>query len=102
MTKEKFSKHFINDRMERYVFIATKVGIGDVVYTTQQIDKQNRNAIYELTKKGVLIIRDVTDRTIITMYCPTLCQVKGIFKQDVSVTMRNVIRGNEKKGFCNI
>ena len=42
MEKTTFSRHMIEDRTDRYVTIATKVGFGEVLYTSTYSDRDGR------------------------------------------------------------
>ena len=98
MKKTTFSKHMIEDRVDRYVTIATKVGFGEVMYTSTYSDRDGRwkNRTIELTSTGVCFVR-ADNGTIVTMYCATLTKVKTCFKIDrLPRELFNVIRQNEK------
>lgn len=102
--KTNFSKHMTEDRADRYVTIATKVGFGEVRYTTTE-DNRGRlevTRIVELTSTGVIIIRDM-DRTVVTMYCATIATALNLFHMDrLPPELYKTIRSNEKRGYCNI
>ena len=104
MEKTTFSRHMIEDRTDRYVTIATKVGFGEVLYTTTYSDRAGRwhNRTVQLTSTGVCLVR-ADDGTIVTMYCATLIKVKTYFKIDrLPRELFNTIRVNEKRGYCNL
>lgn len=104
MTKVVFSKHMIKDRVDRYMTIATKVGIGEVLYTEQQ-PHQDTNSIVELnlTSTGVCIIKDIQTQMIVTMYCITLAKIKQNFHLDkLPTNLYNIVMKNQKRGYCNI
>ena len=104
MAKTSFSKHMIEDRADRYVTIATKVGFGEVLYTSTYSDRNGswKNRTVELTSTGVCIVR-AEDKTIVTMYCVTLALAKSYFKLDrMPKELFAAIRLNERKGYCNL
>lgn len=104
MGKTSFSKHMIEDRVDRYVTIATKVGFGEVLYTSTYSDRNGswKNRTVELTSTGVCIVR-AEDKTIVTMYCVTLALAKSYFKIDrMPKELFAAIRLNERKGYCNL
>ena len=104
MAKTSFSKHMVEDRVDRYVTIATKVGFGEVLYTSTYSDRNGswKNRTVELTSTGVCIIR-AEDKTIVTMYCVTLALAKSYFKIDrMPKELFAAIRLNERKGYCNL
>lgn len=104
MEKTKFSKHMTKDRVERYVTIATKVGFGEVLYSSTYSDKNSRwyNRTVELTSTGVCIVKS-ENGTIVTMYCVTLALTKSYFKlEKMPRELFAAIRLNERKGYCNL
>ena len=104
MEKTKFSRHMIEDRVDRYVVIATKVGFGEVLYTSTYSDREGRwhNRTIELTSTGVCIVK-AENGTIITLFCATISIAKSYFKLDRLPTgLFAAIRLNERKGYCNL
>jgi hypothetical protein len=104
MEKTKFSKHMTKDRVERYAIIATKVGFGEVLYSSTYSDKNSRwyNRTVELTSTGVCIVKS-ENGTIVTMYCVTLALAKSYFKlEKMPRELFAAIRLNERKGYCNL
>ena len=101
MAKTVFSKHMTDDRADRYVTIATKVGFGEVMYTVQR-DGQYGLVTMELTSTGVVIVKGADNR-IITMYCATVATVKCYFElARMPMGLYNSVRSNEKRGYCGI
>ena len=104
MGKTSFSRHMIEDRADRYVIIATKVGFGEVLYTSTYSDKAGKwhNRTIQLTSTGICIVR-AEDNTIVTMYCATLAVVKSYFHiERLPKDLFAAIRLNEKRGYCNL
>jgi hypothetical protein len=104
MAKTNFSKHMKMDRVDRYVTIATKVGFGEVLYSSTYSDKDGRwhNRTVELTSTGVCIVKS-ENGTIVTMYCVTLALAKSYFKlEKMPRELFAAIRLNERKGYCNL
>ena len=104
MGKTSFSRHMTEDRADRYATIATKVGFGEVMYTTTYSDREGRwhNRTVQLTSTGVCIVR-AEDNTIVTMYCATLSIVKSYFRiEKLPRELFAAIRLNERKGYCNL
>ena len=104
MGKTNFSRHMVEDRTDRYVTIATKVGFGEVLYTSTYSDRNGywKNRTVELTSTGVCIVR-AEDKTIVTMYCVTLALAKSYFKLDMMPKeLFAAISLNERKGYCNL
>ena len=104
MAKTNFSRHMKMDRLDRYAMIATKVGFGEVLYSSTYSDKDGRwqNRTVELTSTGVCIVKSESG-TIVTMYCVTLALAKSYFKLDkMPRDLFAAIRLNERKGYCNL
>ena len=104
MGKTSFSRHMVEDRADRYATIATKVGFGEVLYTSTYSDREGRwhNRTVQLTSTGVCIVR-AEDNTIVTMYCATLAIVKSYFHiEKLPRELFAAIRLNERKGYCNL
>ena len=104
MGKTSFSRHMVEDRADRYATIATKVGFGEVLYTSTYSDREGRwhNRTVQLTSTGVCIVR-AEDNTIVTMYCATIAIVKSYFRiEKLPRELFAAIRLNEKKGYCNL
>lgn len=104
MEKTKFSKHMREDRVDRYVAIATKVGFGEVFMSSTYSDKDGRwtDRTVELTTTGVCIVK-TKDGTILTMYCGTLTHIKTSFKLDrLPHNLYSAITRNERHGYCNL
>lgn len=102
MAKEKFSKHLVQDREERYITIATKVGFGTVQYSINRTSSDGREIIMELTTTGVVLVRAL-DKTIITMYCATISIAKGYFGiEKLPRDLLCAILSNQKRGYCGI
>ena len=104
MGNTKFSRHVLEDRLDRCATIATKVGFGEVLYTSTYSDREGRwhNRTVQLTSTGVCIVR-AEDNTIVTMYCATLAIVKSYFHiEKLPRELFAAIRLNERKGYCNL
>ena len=100
MTKEKFSKHFVEDRADRYVVIATKVGLGEIHRTRVTSIEGKSDRVLELTTTGVIIVRAM-DRTVITVYCATISNAKYICNgEKLPHWLYKTILKNQEKGYC--
>lgn len=101
MAKTNFSKHMTSERADRYVVIATKVGFGDVMYSTQRNGRYGMVTM-ELTSTGVIFVKGA-DGYVITMYCATVSTVKCYFGLErMPLPLYNMVRSNEKRGYCNL
>ena len=103
MKKIKFSRHALEERENRIVWIATEVGFGQVVDTIQIYDVERSYRRVELTETGVAIIKAVNEEMIITMYLPTQRQLINWYgdKNLVPIRLLSVAKRNEKKGWTN-
>jgi len=103
MTRTKLSKHALNDREDRIVWIATEVGFGEILDEIQIYDVERSYRRVSLTTTGVAIIKAINEDFIITMYCPTQRQLKNWYGSQSAVPIRlwNVAKRNEKRGWTN-
>lgn len=68
------SKHLINDRLDRYLFIATRLGFGEIVFSKPHQTTEGAGKL-SITSTGVILITGYAD-TLITLYIATVGQVK--------------------------
>jgi hypothetical protein len=103
MKKTKFSRHALNEREDRIVWIATEVGFGQVVDTIQIYDVERSYRRVELTETGVGIIKAMDEEMGITMYLPNQRQLIGWYgdKNLIPIRLLNVAKRNEKRGWTN-
>jgi hypothetical protein len=90
------------DRLDRYARIATEVGFGRTVMTIKEEDRRRQHEIVTLylTSTGVLIIRNQQEE-IVTMYCPTIKQVKKHFGiERLPQFLFHAICDNYRRGYC--
>ena len=64
------TNHVVNDRLDRITAILTTVGVGEVVYKFQESNQYGPN-VHCITDTGVIIIKDVYEDKIITMFMLT-------------------------------
>ena len=103
MKKTKFSRHALEGRENRIVWIATEVGFGQVVDTIQIYDVERSYRRVELTETGVAIIKAIDEEMVITMYLPTQRQLISWYgdKNLIPIRLLNVAKRNEKRGWTN-
>ena len=101
---EKFipTKHLTEDRMERIVFIATTIGFGDIVEEFYIEDNHGKH--YEcVTSTGVIIVKGLDKKTVVTMFIGRMAQVKRLYgDREIPRNLRAVVKRNEKKKFYEI
>lgn len=94
------TKHLIEDRADRVVFIATTVGFGDIVEEFYIEDNHGKH--FEcVTSTGVIIVKGLDKKTVITMYVAHHNQIKRLYKEKkIPRNLQAVIKRNEKKGWA--
>ena len=101
---EKFipTKHLTEDRMERIVFIATTIGFGDIVEEFYIEDNHGKHYEY-VTSTGVIIVKGLDKKTVVTMFIGRMAQVKRLYgDREIPRNLRAVVKRNEKKKFYEI
>ena len=91
------SKHLLEDRSDRLINIATTVGFGKITYK-QKLEKGIGWAVF--TDTGVMLVTDVHDSFIVTMYLVSIKQASAIFHGEIPSDLFEVIKRNQKKGLC--
>lgn len=98
MEKVIFSKHMLQDRTDRYVFIATKLGFGEIIFSKPHQTSEGDGTL-NITSTGVIIIKGYRN-TIITMYIGTKEQIKASYgNTPIPSFLIHQIRRNEKRNF---
>lgn len=98
----KFSYHVAVEREERLTTIATTIGFGKVVDTFYRKDKNvNEVRSYSITDTGVLIIKDESEKYLITAYAVRAKKLASFYKERGCTLapsyLMQVARNNEKK-----
>ena len=90
--------HFKNDRADRYAFIATTVGLGEVIHSHTQIySKQYKDpCVVEITTTGVAIIK-APSGAIVSMYILTLSEAERYFETTIPLILTAIIKANMRK-----
>lgn len=93
------TRHLTEDRMERVVFIATTIGFGDIIEEFYVDDDHGKH--YEcITSTGVIIIKGLDRKTVVTMYIAHHNQIKRLYKdREIPRSLKAVVKRNEKKGW---
>jgi hypothetical protein len=93
------TRHLTEDRMERVVFIATTIGFGDIIEEFYIDDDHGKH--YEcVTSTGVIIIKGLDRKTVVTMYVAHHNQIKRLYKdREIPRNLKAVVKRNEKKGW---
>lgn len=89
------SKHLLEDRADRLMFIATTVGFGEITYKKPM--EGNRWAVF--TSTGIMLVTDKNDSYIITMYFANIEKVYALWDGEVPKDLKEVILRNRRKGY---
>lgn len=92
----KLSYHAMEERIERIGFIGAKVGFGTTVLIRQN---EGQDTQVELTDTGVIIVRTVSDNTIVTMYLADIDTARYVIGDcDNCKKLMQVVKRNIKLG----
>lgn len=93
------SAHFQKDRADRYAFIATTIGLGNVIHSyKQQKNKWHTEpCTVEITSTGIAIVK-APDGMVVTMYVLTINEAEKYF-DTMPLLLAAVIRRNMKRRF---
>ena len=96
------TKHLTEDRMDRVVFIATTIGFGEIVEEFYIEDNHGKH--YEcVTSTGVIIVKGLDRKTVVTMFIGRMAQVKRLYgDKEIPRNLKAVVKRNEKKKFYEI
>ena len=91
------SKHLLEDRSDRLISIATTVGFGEIIHK-RKLEAESAWAVF--TDTGVMLVTDIHDSFIVTMYLVSIKQASAIFHGEIPGDLFEVIKRNQKKGLC--
>jgi hypothetical protein len=93
------SEHFRTDRADRYAFIATTLGIGEVIHSHKQLYNKygTEPCTVYITTTGVAIVKNPKG-TIVTMYVLTLNEARKYFNV-IPFLLESIIKTNMKKKY---
>ncbi len=96
------TKHLTEDRMDRVVYIATTIGFGEVMEEFYIEDNHGKH--YEcITSTGVIIVKGLDRKTVVTMFIGRMAQVKRLYgDKEIPRNLKAVVKRNEKKKFYEI
>lgn len=103
LKQAKLSRHAKVDRPDRILWIATKVGFGQLVDTIQIYNADRGYRRVELYETGVAVIKALNEELVITMYVPARHQIIKWYgdKNLVPIRLLNVAKRNEKRGWTD-
>lgn len=98
MEKVIFSKHMLQDRTDRYVFIATQLGFGEIIFSKPYQTSAGAGT-FNITSTGVIMIMGYNN-TVITMYIGSAEQIRAAYgNNQMPRELIHQIRRNEKRNF---
>ena len=94
------TKHLTEERMDRVVFIATTIGFGEILENFYVEDNHGKH--YEcVTSTGVIIVKGLDKKTVVTMYVAHYNQIKRLYKErEIPKNLKLVIKRNEKRDWA--
>ena len=96
-----FSKHALNERADRITYIATTIGFGEVIARKVVEDKRGK-AIRLLTDTGAIIVTDIHEECISTMWIANPTQVKDFYPDGVrNQAVLRLVKKYMEKGYQN-
>lgn len=97
----RFSKHALNERADRIAYIATTIGFGEVIARKEVVDERGK-AIRLLTDTGVIIVTDIHEKYILTMWIANPTQVKDFYPDGVrNQAVLRLVKKYMEKGYQN-
>lgn len=97
----RFSSHALNERADRIAYIATTIGFGEVIARKVVEDKRGK-AIRLLTDTGVIIVIDLREECILTMWIANPTQVKDFYPDGVrNQAVLRLVKKYMEKGYQN-
>lgn len=97
----RFSNHALNERADRIAYIATTIGFGEVIARKVVKDKRGQ-AVRLLTDTGVIIVTDLREEYILTMWIADPTQVKDFYPDGVrNQAVLRLVKKYMEKGYQN-
>lgn len=97
----RFSNHALNERADRITYIATTIGFGEVIARKVVEDKRGK-VVRLLTDTGVIIVTDLREECILTMWIADPTQVKDFYPDGVrNQAVLRLVKKYMEKGYQN-
>ena len=95
------SKHFMEERADRYAFIATTIGVGRIIHSYKQEYSKYAGAgvIVNITTTGIAMINTIDDDRLVTMYVLTLNEAKKYYNDNIPFAVEAIIKSNMRKKY---
>lgn len=95
----RFSSHALNERADRITYIATTIGFGEVI-ARKVVEDERGKAIRLLTDTGVIIVTDIHEKYILTMWIANPTQVKDFYPDGVrNQAVLRLVKKYMEKGY---
>ena len=96
----KLSHHLMKERAGRYAFIATTVGLGEVVHRCRRIHHgDNRLMTVNITSTGVVLVEG-DGNEIVTLYLANITEIEQYFSDGrVPCILEARIKTNMRRGY---
>lgn len=95
----RFSNHALNERADRIAYIATTIGFGEVIARKLVVDARGK-AMRLLTDTGVIIVTNLEETMILTMWIAGPAQVKEFYVGEVrNQAILRLVKKYKEKGY---
>lgn len=95
----RFSNHALRERADRIIYIATTIGFGEVI-ARKVVEDERGKAIRLLTDTGVIIVTDLHEEYILTMWIANPTQVKDFYPDGVrNQAVLRLVKKYMEKGY---
>ena len=95
----RFSNHALNERADRITYIATTIGFGEVIARKLVVDERGK-VMRLLTDTGVVIVTDLREECILTMWIAGTTQVKDFYPDGVrNQAVLRLVKKYMEKGY---
>ena len=94
------SNHFMEERADRYAFIATTIGLGTIIHSYRQEWSKYGDAptTVNITSTGIAMIMTENNK-LVTMYVLTINEAKKYFNNAIPTLIEAIIKTNMKKKY---
>ena len=97
----RFSNHALNERADRITYIATTIGFGEII-ARKLVEDERGKVMRLLTDTGVIIVTDLREECILTMWIADPTQVKDFYPDGVrNQAVLRLVKKYMEKGYQN-
>lgn len=94
MLKRNISYHISEDRLDRAVYIATTVDLGEIIKEQRCVDEKGRVSWQCFTDTGVIIVLNEQKTMAVTLYIATQPKVSAMYKGNTPSWILKMVRKN--------